>query len=76
MSKTKFGGFGGKFGGPFTEEEVEDVKTFLRPEQRGQIQAIAEEHYERYMNQEEEYMREQQYSVTMDSDVELSGNEW
>ena len=25
------------------------------------IQAIVEEHYERYMDQEEEYMREQQY---------------
>ena len=27
------------------------------------LQAIVEEHYDRYMDQEEEYMREQQYFI-------------
>ena len=34
------------------------------------IQAIVEEHYERYMDQEEEYMREQRYL----RDTETSNN--
>ena len=39
------------------------------------IQAIAEEHYERYMDQEEEYIRENpQYFESLDSDSYISSN--
>ena len=47
-----------EFGGPFTEEEVEKRYKLRERERHVNIQAIVEEHYERYFDQEEEYMRE------------------
>ena len=50
---------------------VQPLLTQARGTERSNIQAIVEKHYERYMDQEEEYMREHQQYYLSDSDSDV-----
>ena len=47
------------------------TRHYARGTERSNIQAIVEKHYERYMDQEEEYMREHQQYYLSDSDSDV-----